>query len=99
MEFLKFGYDAERTAAAFRSSNSLIISRSHTFTQQDESLPSLTDAISALEAFENFRPEVRSAAITFYASNLTAQHGLTQETAELHLFWISLRANLGGEST
>lgn len=52
------------------------------------SLPCLTSIIEALEAFRDFEPETRAAAITLYASELNI--------ATLHFYAIALYAGLGG---
>ena len=75
----------------------LIFAQSGQSAQEIEQFPSLTDTAESLQALQEFQPEVRAAAMALLASNLAVQCRWTQETAELQLFWISLRAGLGGE--
>jgi hypothetical protein len=62
-------------------------------------IPRLTLVIEALERFQDFETKNRAAAITFYSSQLAAQHGWSQEAAEIHLYRIASYAGLlGGEN-
>ncbi len=55
-------------------------------TPDQQLIPSLTDIIDALQAFQ---PSVRAAAIALYASEI----GISQ----MHFYAIALHANLGGK--
>jgi hypothetical protein len=57
----------------------------------------LTSIVQTLERFQDFEPEARAAAITLYASEIAAECGWQQETAEVHLYALTaLLCELGG---
>ena len=80
------------------TSHRFIFSQLGQSAQHTQELPSLTEVVHALEKFQNFDPEIKAAGTALFASQLATQHGWSQETAELKLFWVSLRAGLGGVS-
>ena len=57
----------------------------------------LTSVIEALRSFQDYKPNIRAAAIALYSSELALQHGWQQLTAELHVYAIAHLAGLGGQ--
>lgn len=55
----------------------------------NSNIPCLTQIIEALEAFQEFEPDTKAAAIALYASEL--------DVATLHFYAIALYAGLGGQ--